>query len=237
MESQRVETEIKSTGKAPSLTIERSLVSDPTALTTQMVWREIASVERLLSERILSIERSIDIAHQDLVRVPTEVQKQIGYLKELTDEKLQSATKVHAAYEALVKEKFESIATQFLERDSRMQESARSSKLAVDAALQASKEAVSEQNRSTSLAASKSESAFSEQIKAQAQLINTTFNSLDGKLGDLKERITRLESLDAGAAGAVSARHVSVNYAFVIAGFFVALLGTVGGILIAFWKS
>ncbi len=68
-------------------TVSGDLITDPSSLTTQQLWREIASLEKLLSNKIASIEKSIDVAHQDLVRVPTEVDKAVKTLKDLHDEK------------------------------------------------------------------------------------------------------------------------------------------------------
>jgi hypothetical protein len=46
------------------------------------LWRELSGLKELLMARIQSIEHAIKIAHDDLVRVPTETQKQVGALKE-----------------------------------------------------------------------------------------------------------------------------------------------------------
>jgi hypothetical protein len=71
----------------------------PSEMTKEQLWREIASLKELLTWRIegldtktenraAAIEDSIKIAHDDLVRVPTEVQKQVGGLKELLFNKI-----------------------------------------------------------------------------------------------------------------------------------------------------
>lgn len=68
-------------------TVSGELITDPSSLTTQQLWRESASLEKYFLSKIMGIEKAIDVAHQDLVRVPTEVQKAVGQLKELHDEK------------------------------------------------------------------------------------------------------------------------------------------------------
>lgn len=75
-------------------------------------------------------------------------------------------------------EKFASIQTQFQERDVRTDQTASQVKLAVDAALQAQKEAAGEQAKSFSAATTKSETAMNRQIEG-----------LDGKITDVKDRL------------------------------------------------
>src|SRR5580658_3724506 len=59
---------------------------------------------------------------------------------------------------------FAGIQTQFIERDTRVEQTAKGSKEALDAALQAAKEAVGEQNKSNSVAIAKSEAATNKQM-------------------------------------------------------------------------
>ena len=100
----------------------------------------------------------------------------------------------------LHQEKFDSIAVQFAERDTRTEQTAAGVKIAVDAALQAAKEAVAEQNRSFALATGKSETAMTKQMDALGLAIQTANKGLDDKIGDLKDRLTRIEGMDLGAS-------------------------------------
>lgn len=70
---------------------------DPTSLTTaalmheievmkETVFRENLSLEKLLGQRLAEMEKAVKVAHDDLVRVPTDVQKQVGALRDLHDE-------------------------------------------------------------------------------------------------------------------------------------------------------
>jgi len=86
-------------------------------------------------------------------------------------------------------EKFASIQIQFKERDVRTDQTASQVKLAVDAALQAQKEAAGEQAKSFSAATTKSETAMNRQIEG-----------LDGKITDVKDRLNRVEAMNIGAA-------------------------------------
>ena len=160
---------------------------DPSSLTTQQLWREILNLRELLESRIISIEKSIEVAHDDLVRVPTDVQKQVGNLKELHDEK------------------FRSIQVQFDERDTRTEQKDRDTKIAIDAAFQ-----------SASLAVAKSEAVTTKQIDQQGTLIQTTAGGLSGQIGDLKERLTRLESQGIGEKGGRTSQQQMITWVLMI---------------------
>jgi hypothetical protein len=151
-------------------------LSDPSALATQQVWREVGSLKELVFSRLEAIETSIRVAHEDLVRVPTDVQKQVGNLKELIDLKFDGVNNLIEQEGQLRDEKFSGVQRQF-----------ESNKVAVDAALSAQKEA-----------AGKQEASFSKQIDAQAEIIKTTVSASDGKIEDLKERLTRIEGKGEG---------------------------------------
>ena len=186
---------------------------DPTALTTQLVWREIGSLKELVMARMDAMQTAIDVAHADLVRVPTDVQKQVGNLKELHEEKIKGLLDVH-------EEKFKSIQTQFRERDIRADQTAKDAKSAIDAAFAASKEAIA-----------KSETATSKQIELLGNTLSTTSNGLNDKISDVKDRVNRMEGTGAGAAIAVSTRQASGSYTVGIIGAVVGLVGLVAALL------
>jgi hypothetical protein len=108
------------------------------------------------------------------------------------DEKLDQLRSLH-------QEKFDSIGVQFAERDTRTEQTAAGVKITVDAALQAAKEAVAEQNRSFALATGKSETATMKQIDALGLAIQTANKGLDDKIADMKDRLTRIEGMDLGS--------------------------------------
>lgn len=68
----------------------KSDLRTPTAstLTPEQLWREIASLKELVFTRIDAIEKTIVVAHEDAVRAPTEVQKQINYLREIYEARI-----------------------------------------------------------------------------------------------------------------------------------------------------
>lgn len=184
---------------------------DPTALTTQQLWREISSLKELLTARIDSIEKAISIAHEDMVRVPTEVQKQVGNLRELHDEKF-------TAVQILIDEKFGNVYQRFEERDVRTEQVSRDSKLAIDAALQAAKELGDEHNKFSSMAISKNEASTYRQLE-----------QLDSKIVDLKDRLTRIEGMDLGADKASAMKNISNSFTVMVIGIVISgILGATG---------
>lgn len=156
------------------------LYQDPTALTTAQLQRELTSLEKLFDERLHSLMERVDamekaqtLFHDDLVRVPTAVDKAVGQLKEL--------------HEKWFLEKFATVQALFVERDLRIEQTKIDGKLAGDAALEAAKEAVG-----------KSESATIKQMEQHASLLQNTRDALNDKIDDIKERLTMLEGRGSG---------------------------------------
>ncbi len=160
---------------------------DPTVLTTQGLLQAIAALREILEARM---DGQQALAEQRVVSVDTAVKLLQGLVAQqpaLVDAKLENLRILH-------EEKFKSIQTQFLERDVRAEGSAKDQKVAVDAALQAAKEAVGEQNKSSALAINKSETATNKQIEQMGLLITTATKGIDDKISDLKDRLTAIES-------------------------------------------
>jgi hypothetical protein len=80
-------------------------------------------------------------------------------------------------------ERFIGVGSQFAERDTRTDQRAGDTKLAVDAAFAAAKEATG-----------KIEAGFTKQIDAMSEMIDTKTKNADDKITDLKDRLTALES-------------------------------------------
>lgn len=161
--------------------------------------KQIARLQELQEEKTRAAATSVELIRDVLQTRLDGMDKAIRLLQDTADrlpiridEKIASLSDVH-------EEKFRSIAVQFVERDVRTEQTSRDSKVAVDAALQAAKEAVAEQNRSSALAISKSEAGTVKQIDQQGLLIQTATSALDGKITDVKERLTRIEGVDQGA--------------------------------------
>jgi hypothetical protein len=164
---------------------------DPSALTTAQTVREIAALKELITTRLEAMDKAIVLFSDNLTRVPTDVDKQVGNLKELHDERFKR-----------VDTKFGGIQTQFMERDSRTEQNAKDSKVAIDAALQAAKESVAETNRSSALAIAKSETATTKQIDQQGLTLQSIQAALNDKIDDLRTRLTGFEGRGQGIGSA-----------------------------------
>jgi hypothetical protein len=178
-------------------------VPDPTTLTTQALDRQLEQTQQLVETklevvrtRIDAIDRATEIFQDSLVRVPTDVDKQVGNLRALHDERFNSVTTQIAAG-------FDSVTLQFEERDKRGERESRDNKVAVDAAFAAQKEAASEQNKSNTLAISKSEAATSETINKLEQLVSANIGGLTSKVDDVKSGLGAVRQEFANSVAAV----------------------------------
>ncbi len=211
-------------------------VPDPTVLTTQNLQREIATSREniearmdgafdamdakisgnlsMLMTRLDGMDKAIVLLHTDTDR---HVDVANAQLQKLLEEKISSIIRQFD-------EKFHSIATQFTERDIRTEQTARDSKVAVDAALQAAKEAVGEQNKSNALAIAKSENTFTKQIDQIGVLIATLQKSIDDKIDDIK---ARLGNMEARQEGSISTKQGMGSFAAIIISAVIMVLGIV----------
>lgn len=189
---------------------------DPSLATSQQILREITMLEEKTAGLIAGLENAVNTRFQAmdkaigiLAEFPTEMDKSVGGLKSVIDARLGSMEKVqdrhqveldrapHLRNEAvehlsnLVDEKFNGIATQFRERDTREERTAREGKEAIAAALQAQKEAVG-----------KTETGFEKRIDQISILITSVEKSADGKINDIKDRLTSMEGQSKGSKDA-----------------------------------
>src|SRR6202045_5538785 len=117
---------------------------DPSTITTAAIREAVASSKAVTEAelhavlvRVDAMDKAADVLSENVNRVPTLLDRQIAQIKELFGEK------------------FESIQKQFDERDARTEQAAITTKIAVDAALQAQKEAANAQNVSNTAAITK----------------------------------------------------------------------------------
>lgn len=187
---------------------------DPTLLTTKLTEREIAALREIVEEKITGLGavvtseisglrstletrlNGMDLALQLLQatsdKFPARIDEKIAALQGLHDERFRSTQNAIASSR-------ESVAQQFNERDVRTEKTERDSKVAVDAALQAAKEAVNAQQVSNALSIDKSEKATAKQIDQLVVTMQTSDKAKDEKIDDVKERLTRIEGRDLGA--------------------------------------
>ena len=174
-------------------------------VTLNQLYREVNLLLKLVETRLDGMDKAQTIFKDDITRVPTELDRRVATLKEL------------------YQEKFESIETQFKERDTRTEQISKQSEVAINAALQAAKEAVEKQNQSSALAISKSEASTTKQIDQIGLQIAAAAKSTDDKFTDLKDRITMLEGQKKGVAD---------GWGFLVGA--IGLLATIGAIITMF---
>jgi len=194
----------------PSHLTNEKIRNDLTALENQLIER-IGGVRSTIDARLGAMDKAADLFDQNLNRIPTLTDREVGHLREVHEEK------------------FLSIQRQFLERDTRVEQTARDTKVAVDAALQAAEKAVGKQNESFALSIAKSEAATTKQIDQQVLNLQTTASGLDSKIIDVKDRITRLESQAVGQMNADTKHTLTQNSStgFIIGGI---------GVVVAFFS-
>jgi hypothetical protein len=146
--------------------------------------------------QLAAMEKATDLQHQDMVRVPTLLQTSTQTIREIQHHELQTVEaqlrgRLDAIY-AEIGQKFLGIDSQFDERDTRTDQRAGDTKLAVDAAFAAAKEATA-----------KIEAGFKEQIKALTDLVDTKTGQLAQQIGDLKDRVIAMESRGGGQSSLV----------------------------------
>jgi hypothetical protein len=100
---------------------------------------------------------------------------------------------------------------QFAERDVRLDQASIATKIAVDAALQAQKEAANATNVSNTAAIAKSELNTTKLIDGIVALLNSTVKATDEKISDLKGRLDRGEGNTIGVQHNVNERRNDSN--------------------------
>jgi hypothetical protein len=180
-------------------------VPDPTDKTVGLVMHEVELLKEMLISRLASMDKAMDVFSDNITRVPTDLDKQIAQLKDVVWQRFETEDEKFST----VNEKFVGVKNQFAERDVRVEQTARDTKTAVDAALAAQEKAVGKQNDSSGLAIAKSEAATSKQIDQLMTLINSIRDNLESKLNDMKERQTRFEGHDLGGQEAIENRRAS----------------------------
>jgi hypothetical protein len=193
---------------------DRLPIPDPTVLTTQQLLREMGLLRDLIDVRFGVVETRFDGMDKAIALIQSEADK----VPSKTDIAVDQLKDLHA-------EKFRSIETQFIERDTRTEQTSRDSKVAVDAALQAAKEAVGEQNKSNSLANSKMEASFTKQIDQIGTLITTSNKATDDKISDIKDRLNSIEGQNVGS-------HNVWGYVIGAAGVLVAMIAIAAAVLL-----
>ena len=133
-----------------------------------------------VGERLNGIDEATKLRLSGIEGIPTQIDDKVGHLAALQDEK------------------FASVQTQFLERDTRSEREARDNAKAVDAAFAAQKESAVKQDESNQKAIDKSEVATAEKITKLNELFTVAIAALGDKVDDLKDRVGRMEAIKQG---------------------------------------
>lgn len=184
----------------------RANATDPTPLTTAQILREISWLRELLEGRMTASDKAVALLQATMDKSP-------------------SVAELFAKHE----EMFRGIDLQFRERDVRTDQLASQAKIAIDAALQAQKEAVAQQNESNSLAIAKSEASSIKQMDAINVLISASTKALDDKIGDLKDRLGTVEAKSVGKTEGLSMVGAIVLGAFAV----IAVLVSVAALILS----
>ena len=200
----------------PPLDEEHALAANPSQITQTAIDKAIESAVSVITARIDGMQKAQDLFQADLTRVPTTVDRQITALRELLEQRFvgiekeavilndglaarhnaikeESATLKELITEkiqvlaSVTTERFLAVSAQFSERDTRTDQRAGDTKLAVDAAFAAAKEATA-----------KIEAGFTKQIDAMNNIIDNKTANLSGGIADLKDRLTAMENRTVG---------------------------------------
>lgn len=150
-------------------------VPDPSLLTTQQLREGLDGLEKLISTRLNAMDEATTLRLELFHDVPAKIDEKVSRLHDLHETK------------------FSGIALQFHERDTRTDQTAATSKQALDAALLAAKELVGQQNEANAAAATKAELSTIKQIDQIVVLIGTIEKALGAQIIEIKERIDRNE--------------------------------------------
>lgn len=157
-------------------------IPDPTPMTTAQLKDALASLREILETKIEG-QRDLFQTRIDGMDKAVELLQERGNLQPaIIDAKIGTLRTLH-------EEKFDSVQKQFQERDTRTEQQAIGTKLAVDAALQAVKEAGAKQQDASDRAIAKSEVATTKQLDGIGTLISANTKAFDDKIVDLKDRV------------------------------------------------
>ncbi len=157
---------------------------------TPLLRAEFEARYATLIGRMAAIDKATDVAHEDMVRVPTQLQQSAAALKELLEQRIQTEIAIVLGelhkHVAETSEKFAALT--LLNDKLRIADST-----ALTAALSAAEKAVGEQNRSSSLAITKSEQGMLEALKQQQVNFQTEIRAITVNLATMQSRLDRGE--------------------------------------------
>lgn len=204
---------------------------DPTVLTTQLVDRALAAYREVVEARLDGMDQAVKLVAADLALARHQADSDLVHFRDDRDRQNLALREILSAAVANVSEvtgeKFNAVDTRFQERDTRTQQAADESRISLDAALAAAKEAVSEQNKANTEAIRKSELATQKQIDSLVALMTTANRSVEDKIGDLKTRLDRSEGRGMGVTETHTESRLNVGQVLMAASVLIAIAGLI----------
>jgi len=183
-----------------------------------------ATIQTGLDKAERTLQLSLGEAKKDLQISLGEVEQRVSEKFEIVKD---ATEKTQYTLAQLHNEKFASIQKQFDERDVRAEQAAIATKIAVDAALQAQKEAAGAQNESNAAAITKSEAATVKQIDGLQALMKGSTDATNDKIGSLMSRLDRGEGVWRGSSDTRTERRLDLGSTLGIAGLAVSIIAVV----------
>ncbi len=176
-----------------------------------------------------AVAAATDVSRRELASSMATVEARLHAMDEAGTLKLDLIREIRPATERLIEHlralhevKFTAIDQRFEERDVRTEQAASAGKQALDAALQAAKELVGQQNKAATDAAAVMIANFTKLIDQLGLRLESLQKSYDDRLTELKERIDRGEGAQRGSADAGTATRLNIG----------AVLGVVSVLLV-----
>jgi hypothetical protein len=145
---------------------------------------DLESARLLIVQRLDGMDKAIELAASELSKLADFSRKECERRAHAEREYVMSQVE---NVRAVMTEKFTAVDGRFGE-----------SKVAVDAAFAAAKEAVAEQNKSNAREIGKSEAATKEQLASLSRVTDAGIAGLSDKITDARDRITAIENLTQG---------------------------------------
>jgi hypothetical protein len=161
---------------------------DPTLRTIETLAHDLSGLRELIETRLDAYDKAISLLQLTANRSPTPAELDVDL----------------NGFKILAEEKFQGIKDSIQQRDVRLGQAEQAAKdavttaftgseKAVAAALQAAKEAVGAQSESFDRATTKAEAATTKLLDALNVQISTSAAGLDGKIGDVKDSMNKLD--------------------------------------------
>jgi hypothetical protein len=163
-------------------------VPDPTLPTTQQLRHEQGNLREVIEARLNGMDVATRLLADNVNRVPNDIDKHVVHLTDLFGERMEG---LKAELISLGR----GIQLQFDERDIRSRAAEDAAKIAVNAALQAQKEAAGAQNDSNAAAITKSEGATVKQIDGILALLASNTEAINDKITAITSRLDRGEAI------------------------------------------